>query len=130
ELLTLRGHMDRVNSVAFSPDGRRIVTGSSDCTAKIWDAASGQEPFEFKGPYHNLCVALSPDGQRIVIGDNNTAKIVEAVSGRELATFKGHTGAIFFVAFSPDGQRVVTISEDRTAKIWLAATGEQLLTLE
>ena len=75
---TLKGHTNRVGSVAFSPDGQRIVSGSFDQTVKIWDA--------------------------------NTDK--------ELQTLKGHTNSVTSVAFSPDGQRIVSGSEDKTVKIW------------
>ena len=49
ELLTLPGHLERINGVAFSPDGRWIISGSLDQTAKVWDAASGKELFTLKG---------------------------------------------------------------------------------
>ena len=69
-------------------------------------------------------MAFSPDGQRIVTGSwDQTAKVWEAASGRELLTLKGHSDAIVSVAFSPDGQRIVTGSEDQTAKVWEAASG-------
>ena len=126
ELLTLKGHNRWISSVAFSPDGQRIVTGSEDQTAKVWDAASGKELLTLKG--HSvgiLSVAFSPDGQRIVTGsDDQTAKVWEAASGKELLTLKGHSDWIWSVAFSPDGQRIVTGSEDKTAKVWEAASGK------
>jgi WD40 repeat protein/serine/threonine protein kinase len=131
-LKTLRGHLDVVKSVAFSPDGQRIVTGSLDNTAKVWDVANGRELLTLKG--HSLgirSVAFSPDGQRIVTGsEDNTAKVWEAASGRELLTLRGHTYAIRSVAFSPDGQRIVTGSDDQTAKVWDAASGRELLTVK
>jgi WD40 repeat protein/serine/threonine protein kinase len=131
-LKTLRGHLDAVKSVAFSPDGQRIVTGSEDHTAKVWDVASGRELLTLKG--HNgriWSVAFSPDGQRIVTGSgDNTAKVWDAASGKELLTLKGHTGEVWSVAFSPDGQRIVTGSGDNTAKVWEAASGATLLTLK
>ena len=68
-LKTLRGHTLQVSSVAFSPDGQRIVTSSWDRTAKVWDVASGRELLTLKwhgAPIHS--VAFSPDGQRIVTG--------------------------------------------------------------
>ena len=61
--------------------------------------------------------------------DDQTAKVWEAASGKELLTLKGHSGQIWSVAFSPDGQRIVTGSEDNTAKVWEAASGKELLTL-
>jgi hypothetical protein len=76
-------------------------------------------------------VAWSPDGQRIATGsDDQTAKVWDAGSGRELLTLKGHIGRVFSVAFSPDGQRIVTGGEDNTARVWDAANGTNLLTLK
>ncbi len=131
-LKTLRGHLDAVASAAFSPDGQRIVTGSWDGTAEVWDAASGKELVAFKG--HRAAInaaAFSPDGQRIVTGsDDRTAKVWEAASGHELVAFQEHNGAINSVAYSPDGQRIVTGSSDKTARVWEAASGKCLFTLQ
>ena len=130
-LKTLRGHLEDVTAVAFSPDGKRLVTGSWDQTAKVWEAASGRELLTLKGHSAPIwCVALSPDGQRIVTGSwDQTAKVWDAASGRELLTLRGHSRPIRSVAFSPDSQRIVTGSWDQTAKVWEAASGRELLTL-
>jgi WD40 repeat protein/serine/threonine protein kinase len=140
EIKTFRGHSGGINSVAFSPDGQRIVTGSFDHTAKVWEAVGGKELLTLKGHSDSIwSVAFSPDGQRIVTGsEDQTAKIWDTASGRELLTLKGHTSAIVSVAFSPDGQRVVTgsgdgwgeRSVDQTAKVWEAASGKELFTLK
>jgi hypothetical protein len=115
-------------SAAFSPDGQRIVTGSEDNTAKVWDAASGSELLTLKG--HGIgvwSVAFSPDGQRIVTGSGDqTAKVWDAANGREVLMLKGHGGGVGAVAFSPDGQRIVTGSIDGTAKVWKAAGAGQV----
>jgi WD40 repeat protein len=77
ELFTLEGHSGGVMSASFSPDGRRIVTGSDDQTAKVWDAATGEELLTLKG--HKewvISAAFSPDGRRIATGSADlTAKI-------------------------------------------------------
>ena len=129
--MTLRGHFEAVISVAVSPDGQRIVTGSEDRTAKVWETATGRELLTLKGhrgPIYS--VAFSPDGQRIVTGSaDKTAKVWEALSGSELLTLKGHRDAIVSVAFSPDGRRIVTGSVDKTAKVWEATAGRVLLTV-
>ena len=70
EVLTLKGHTDAVNSASFSPDGSRVVTGSGDQTAKVWDAKSGAEVLTLKGHTGAVCSAsFSPDGSRIVTGE-------------------------------------------------------------
>ncbi len=131
ELVTLRGHSDAILSVAFSPDGQRIVTGSGDRTAKVWQAATGKELVSFFGHKSYVrSVAFSPDGLRIATAsDDKTAKVWDAASGQELLTLRGHGEAVFSVAFSPDGGRIVTASDDSTAKVWEATTGRELLTL-
>jgi WD40 repeat protein/serine/threonine protein kinase len=132
ELKTLRGHADQVWCVAFSPDAQRVVSGSFDGTAKVWDVASGRELLTLKGHGAEvMAVAFSRDGRRIVTGScDRTAKVWDAASGKELFTLTGHRAPPASVAFSPDGQRIVTGSWDSTAKVWNAATGDQLLNLE
>jgi hypothetical protein len=128
ELLPLKGHSDGISSVAFSPDGRRIATGSGDQTARVWEAATGQELLVLKGHSDGISsVAFSPDGQRIVTASaDQRAKLWDAVSGKELLTLKGHGHGVNSVAFSPDGQRIVTGSQDQTARVWEAATARQV----
>jgi WD40 repeat protein/serine/threonine protein kinase len=132
DLKTLRGHLKRISSVAFSPDGQRIVTGSLDKTAKVWDAASGKELYTLRGHRADITSAtFSPDGQRIVTGSwDKTAKVWEAASGKELLTLQGHNAEVTSAAFSADGKRIVTGSVDKTAKVWDAASGKELLTLK
>jgi len=131
-LKTLKGHLQSVNSVSFSPDSQRIVTGSWDGVAKVWAAASGHELLTLNGHKGGITsVAFSRDGQRIVTGNaDQTAKVWAAASGNLLFTLEGHSGLVASVAFSPDGQRIVTGSWDQTAKVWEAASGRPLLTLE
>ena len=128
--LALRGHSDIIASVAFSPDGQRIVTGSNDQTAKVWDAASGRELLTLRGHSDVIkSVAFSPDGQRILTcSGDRTAKVWDAASGRQLLTLTGHSEGVTSVASSPDGQRIATGSLDRTAKVWDAASGREVLT--
>jgi WD40 repeat protein len=130
EIRTFRGHTGQVRSVAFSPDGTRVLTGSSDETAKLWDAETGQEIRTFLG--HTgwvVSVAFSPDGKRVLTGSwDGTAKLWDAETGQEIRTFRGHASWVFSVAFSPDGKRVLTGSWDSTAKLWDAETGQDIRT--
>ncbi len=132
DLLTFKGHAGGVDSAAFSPDGFRLVTGSRDHTAKIWDARTGAEILNLEG--HTLPVfsaSFSPDGFRVVTGSrDNTAKVWDARTGVEVLNLKGHTDRVFSASFSPDGSRVVTTSSDQTAKVWNATTGAELVNLK
>jgi WD40 repeat protein len=111
--------------VVYSPDGKRIVTGSRDRSAKVWDAATGQELLSLTGHTDFVrSVAFSPDGHRIVTGsDDWTAKVWDAGTGHEVLALKGFTQMVQCAAFSPDGQRIVTgiAGANATAKVWYAA---------
>ena len=80
---TLVGHAGWVSSVAISPDGKRIVTGSDDATAKVWDAATGRELLTLKGHTQLVfSVAFSPDGKYLVSGGGDSrVRLWDAVMG-------------------------------------------------
>jgi len=97
------GHTNAVYSVAFSSDGRRIVSGSWDKTLKVWDAATGQETLTLRG-HTDLVrgVAFSPDGRQIVSGsDDKTLKIWDAATGREVRTLRGHKDGVRSLGVRP-----------------------------
>ncbi|MBN4000734.1 ribosome assembly protein 4 [Nostoc sp. LPT] len=125
----LKGHTSYVNSVSFSPDGKRIVTASADKTARVWDI-SGKQIAELKG--HTKAVnsaSFSPDGKRIVTASaDNTARVWD-ISGKQIAELKGHTQPVNSASFSPDGKRIVTASADKTARVW-DISGKQIAELK
>jgi len=132
--LLLSGHQDQVSSATFSPDGTRIVTASWDKTARIWDAATGQQLAVLRGHEGYLSsAAFSPDGTRIVTASwDETARIWDAATGKQIVVLGGQEGLVWSAAFSPDGSRIVTASADvqhKTASIWDAATGKQIAVL-
>jgi WD40 repeat protein/TPR repeat protein len=131
QLAVLSGHGDRVGFVAYSPDGTRIVTASTDKTARIWDARTGAQLALLSGHDARVStVAYSPDGTRIVTASTDqTVRIWNARTGAQLAVFRDPGVRAISAAFSPDGTRIVVSSLDKTARIWDAVTGAQLLVL-
>jgi WD40 repeat protein/serine/threonine protein kinase len=138
---TFLGHTGEVWCVAFSPDSKRIVFGSQDRTARVWDAETGRELLALRGHTNPVRSAVySPDGKRIVTGAGDPgrpaeAKVWDAATGKELLSLKGLTGEVWSVAFSPDSKRIVTGAGNRgggpgQAKVWDAGTGQELFDLK
>jgi serine/threonine protein kinase len=127
---TLTGHSETVFSVAYSPDGRYLASGSKDKTIKIWEVATGKGLRTLTG--HSgvvLSVAYSPDGRYLASGSQDkTIKIWEVATGK-VRTLTGHYMTFWSVAYSPDGRYLASGSWDKTIKIWEVATGKELRTL-
>ena len=127
---TLHGVPGPASIAVFSPDGKLVVTGSGDRTARIWDVASGRGIQTLKG--HTDVVssaAFSPDGTLVVTaGDDRTARIWDVASGRSTQTLRGHSARS--AVFSPDGKLVATAGGDGTASIWDVPSGGSLRTLK
>lgn len=118
-----------VASARFSPDGKRIVTGSWDKTARIWDAEKAVSELRLEGGHRQYVndAAFSPDGLRVVTaGDDRTACVWDARTGKLLLTLRGHRDRVASAVFSPDGRQILTASNDKTARVWDAATGKTL----
>ena len=104
ERAVLRGHEREVCSAQFSPDSQRIVTASEDKTARVWDAATGQELVVLRGHDGRVRSAqFSPDGRYIVTASwDGTARVWDTATGRELAVLRGHEGMVDSAQFLPD----------------------------
>ena len=128
ELVPNVSHSAEVPSVAFSPDGARLVSGSSDMTLKLWDGASGQLIRTFQGHFGRVTsVAFSSDGTRLLSGSSDmTLRLWDAASGQLVRTFQGHAAVISSVALSHDGTRLLSGQEDATLAVWDAASGERI----
>jgi WD40 repeat protein/serine/threonine protein kinase len=151
---TLKAHGDFVYGIAFSEDGARIASASGDRTVKIWDTATGNETSTLTNTKPVWSVALSPafrvptlanltvvDGTFVLAdgfliatasgrsGESGEVKLWNPQSpGQEIGTWKGHTGQVLSVSFSPDGARIASASDDKTVKIWGTATGTETIT--
>ncbi|KAG8704494.1 hypothetical protein FRC08_002201 [Ceratobasidium sp. 394] len=121
-------------AAVFSPNGRRIATGSWDGTVRVWDAEAGATLLEpIRGHLERVVsVAFSPDSRRIVSGsEDETVRVWDAETGVALlGPLQGHSGWVTSVAFSSDGRRIVSGSHDKTVRIWDAETGVELLQLQ
>src|SRR5205823_8341995 len=109
EVLTLGKHPKWVNSVAYSPDGKRLASGSTDGTIKVWEADTGQETLAFHHPDVIMKVAFSPDRRLLAAAaSNRIVKVWDVTTRQEVLTLRGHKDTVWGVAFSPEGGRLAS----------------------
>jgi WD40 repeat protein len=130
-LAVLSGHTGAVRSVGFDPEGDRIITASTDGTAALWQADTGERQAILRGHTDRVNAAtFSPDGTQVVTASTDrSARLWDANTGSESAVLD-HEGDVLGAVFAPDGSRVLTWGADRTPKLWDAATGEFIRTLK
>jgi WD40 repeat protein/serine/threonine protein kinase len=145
KLFSYKGHGDG-NNMAFSPDGKRVASGSNRsqrekqfaADVKVWDTQTGQELLSLKGHTRDVNnVAFSPDGKRLASASfDNSVRVWDAQTGRELLSLQGGSGGL---AFSPDGKRLANSIRGElkdgkrvpgVVKVWDAQSGQEVLTLK
>jgi WD40 repeat protein/serine/threonine protein kinase len=130
ELKTLVGPTAAFTSVAFSPDGTRLVAAGGDGALSVWDLAGGP-PRILRGHTGIVFgVAFSPDGKRVAsAGGDGTFKVRDVATGAILQSIAAHTGQVLGVAFSSDGRRMATCGSDGVVCVWGEEPGEPLQVL-
>ncbi|HYU73243.1 MAG TPA: TIR domain-containing protein [Ktedonobacteraceae bacterium] len=114
------GHTSSVFSVAWSPDGKYIASGSWDRTVRVWEALTGKTIVTYTTDLIRS-VAWSPNGKYIASGSTEkTVQVWEALTGKTIATYAEHTDQVCCVAWSPDGKYIASGSEDETVRVWSA----------
>jgi WD40 repeat protein len=146
QLHCLRGHESTINAVTYSPDGLRIVSGADDCTIRVWNACTGTQEVCLRGHTGWVnCVGFSPDGLWIVSGSGTirvwdalsgeplhkpkdcTVRVWDVRSGEELHRLGEHDYPVTDVAYSSDGERIISGSDyDGIIKVWKVGTGSLL----
>jgi WD40 repeat protein len=129
QLMAQLGHSSDVKAAALSVDGKLVLTGGDDGSARLWEVASGRELRRFYGPKYGIrSVAISTDGRFVLTGGFD-AQLWDAATGSELRRFKGDFGPVDTVSFSFDGGLVLT-GGGRTAVLWDAPTGTEVRRFE
>ncbi len=113
-------HKSEINCLVWHPDGKRIISSSSDTTIRLWDTASGKllrEGWEYM--LESTCLAWHPDGERLACGNkDNTIQLLHMATGTLLREWQGHTDEITCLAWHPDGKRLASGDAKGTMQLW------------
>ena len=125
--MVIEGNEDWINSVDFTPDGSRVISGSTDGAIRVFSAVTGEQVQELAGHGSPVfAVASSPGGIYAVSGAADmTVKIWNSVTGALVTTLRGHEGVVTSLCYSRDGTRLVSGSTDQTLRIWNVATASE-----
>jgi len=128
-------HPEWIFAIAVTPDGKWVVSGSSEHTLKVWELESGRllgSFGDFRDPSSWVrAIVITPDGRKVIsAGLDKTIKIWDLRSGRELGILKAHQEQINALIISPDGKTLYSASHDKTIKIWQTDTWQESLTIQ
>ena len=124
ELKLLSGHASEVLSVAYSPDGLTLASGSEDNTVRLWNVQNGQHKLTLEGHEDAVTsVVFSPDGGMLASGSkDHTIRLWEMESAYHKSTLEGHQGGVTSVVFNPKGSKLASGSDDGTVRLWESET--------
>jgi dipeptidyl aminopeptidase/acylaminoacyl peptidase len=129
----LSGHQGIVKSAVFDSTGGRVLTASFDTTVRIWDSVTGQRLLTL-GPHPDAvqAAAFSPDGKRVAAACLDGSILLWNITDEKEPTKQifHHAARVNSVSFNADGSRLLTTSDDRSAKVWSVKTGDLVLSFE
>ncbi|MBM4048650.1 MAG: WD40 repeat domain-containing protein, partial [Planctomycetes bacterium] len=127
----LDGHVAAVWSIDFSPNSSRLITGSCDATAVLWEVPSGKQVWKFQAARALYSVAFAPDGRQVACAGSGTElSILDSLSGERHVAIGTNSPAVYGLAFSRDGHRVFGACDDKMVRIWDAKRGDQIACLD
>ncbi len=131
------GHSDGVMVVAFSPDGKRVLSGAvcygdRDPTVRLWEVSTGKELLKLEGHTEGVySLAFLPGGKKAVSGSHDgTIRIWDLETGKELKRYEGHEGTVYGLDVSGDGKLLLTGGEDSTVRLWDLESGKEVRRFE
>jgi serine/threonine protein kinase/type II secretory pathway pseudopilin PulG len=132
-VMTLSGHNKSILSLAISPDGKRLASGSADRTVKLWTVATGKMETNFtdlRGPV--FAVGFSPGGETLAAGigdpyrEEGEIRLWDLAAGNQRTILKGHVGPVFALAFSPDAKTLASAGLDQIVRFWNITNGDEV----
>ena len=133
ELAPWTGHSAPVTSLAISSDGSRLLSGSEDGTARLWDSSTGREVLRLDGSGLPVTsVGFSPDQSRAIAASSSDdrVRLFNLAGGTYLGSLAGHASFVSSIAWSPDGRTIWSDSSDMTVRVWDAISGAELRRLK